>query len=248
MDAGASLAIALLIASTSLVGRAAHAADFYIADRDVAGLAAAIHQSNRDAALDTIHLASDGLYALRVPYSDELALPPVSGALDIDGRGAEIRRNSADSIAMLEVGTGAVVRIDALTLAEGSRGALRNHGVLRISRSAIVDTTTRSESAIIFNHGDLEISHSMIGYNRVTGAGRDAAIVLNYGKLSLTDSTLADNSLARRYPTLAAAPVINFGELVTRGLALHDNTILDEFEGLASSAVLNLGIGRSGER
>lgn len=223
----------------------ASALEYHIANRDTAGLEAAIRHANASPQADVIHLAPNGLYALSDAAEAGLALPPIQGRLSLIGHGAEIRRNSGEPMALLEVAVGAELDIDALTLAEGSRGAVRNHGTLRLSNSAIVDGTTQFESAIVQNYGHFEARDSIIGYNQVAGAGRDAAIVLNYGSMHLERCRMAGNSLSRRYPTLAAAPLLNFGELVLDAFTLEDNTIIDGFDGLASAAVLNLGVGRT---
>ena len=226
-------------------GGTAHAAEYYVANRDSAGLAGAIRHANASPGADIIFLAKDGLYAFDAPTEAGLALPPVQGRLTLVGRGAEIRRNTEQALALLEVAAGAELDVDSLTLAEGSRGSVRNHGTLRVWRSAIVDGTTLSESAIVQNYGRFEARDSTIGYNQVTGAGRDAGIVLNYGSMRLENCRLAGNQLSRRYPTLAAAPLLNYGELAVQALAFEDNAILDDFEGMASAAVLNLGTGRT---
>jgi hypothetical protein len=221
------------------------AADYYIRDRDPDGLVGAIRHANTRAGADTIHLAQGGLYTFKRPADAGLALPPVTGQLRILGNGAELRRDSDEGMAILVVAAKAELDIDALTLAEGSSGSVRNHGTLRLTRSAVVDGTTRAESAIVQNYGRFEASDSVFGYNVVTGAGRDASIVLNYGEMQLERCRLAGNALSRRYPSLAAAPVLNYGELRLDALALEDNTVLDEFEGMVSASVLNLGIGRT---
>ena len=222
-----------------------HASDYFVANRDPTGLVGAIRHANHNPGPDTIHLAEGGLYTFAQASESGLALPPVVGQLKLMGRGAEIRRNSDQGMALLEVAAQAELEIDALTLAEGSSGSVRNHGTLRLTRSAIVDGTTRSENAIVQNYGRFEARDSTIGYNLVTGAGRDAGIVLNYGSMHLERCRLAGNALSRRYPSLAAAPVLNYGDLTLETLALEDNDVIDEFEGLVSTSVMNLGVGRT---
>lgn len=221
----------------------ASSADYHIANLDADGLAAAIRHANATPQPDVVHLAPQGLYSLDAAESG-LALPPVRGRLTLMGHGAELRRNTSEPLALLEIALGGELEIHDLTLAEGSRGAVRNHGILRLQRSAIVDGTTQSENAIVQNFGTLEARDSVIGYNQVAGAGRDAAIVLNYGSMRLERCRVAGNSLSRRYPTLAAAPLLNYGELVLDALSIEDNDVIDGFEGLASAAVMNLGAGR----
>lgn len=234
----------ILGSALALASQAALAAEYHIADRDTAALAAAIRQANATPGPDTIHLADDGLYFFSQASEDDLVLPRVVGQLSISGHGAEIRRDTGEALALLEVVAGARLSIDHLTLAEGGRGSVRNHGTLRLADSAIVDGTTHNENAIVQNYGRFEAERSVIGYNQVAGAGRDAAIVLNYGVMSLDGCRMAGNSLSRRWPTLAAAPVINFGEMRMTRSAFEDNTIIDGFEGLASNDLLNLGVGR----
>jgi hypothetical protein len=221
-----------------------HAAEYFISDRRPDALVAALHEANASPGPDRIHLARGGLYALRAATERDLLLPTVRGRLEILGHGAELRRSSPDALALLEIAPGAALRLERLTLAEGGRGSVRNHGVLSLDETAIVDTTTHSESAIVVNHGRLEATRSLIGYNQVAGAGRDAAIVLNYGYMHLVDTRIEGNSLSRRYPSLAAAPIVNFGELRADGVAIEGNDVIDGHGGLMSKAVLNLGIGR----
>lgn len=223
----------------------APATDYHVRDRDAEGLAGAIRHANAGTGADVIHLAAGGLYAFKRSAEAGMALPPISGRLRILGNGAELRRDSDEGMALLVVAAGGELDIDALTLAEGSSGSVRNHGTLRLTRSAIVDGTTRSESAIVQNYGRFEARDSIFGYNMVTGAGRDAAIVLNYGEMELERCRVAGNALGRRYPSLAVAPVLNYGKLWLDALALEDNTVLDEFEGMVSASVLNLGVGRT---
>ena len=236
---GALLTVALCLAS-----HAATAAEYHIADRQTAALAGAIRDANASPEADTIHLADDGLYFFAQASEDDLVLPRIVGTLTLAGHGAEIRRDTGDALALLEVVAGAKLTVDHLTLAEGGRGSVRNHGTLRLLDSAIVDGTTHNENAIVQNYGRFEAERSMIGYNQVAGAGRDAAIVVNYGVMSLEECKLAGNSVSRRYPTLAAAPVLNYGEMRTRAIVFEDNAVTDGFDGLASDDLLNLGVGR----
>lgn len=219
-------------------------ADYYIANLDADGLAGAIRHANATPEPDVIHLAPHGLYTVADAGSG-LALPPIRGRLTLLGQGAEIRRSTSEPIALIEVAADGELDVRDLTLAEGSRGAVRNHGILRLARSSIVDGTTLAENAIVQNFGTFAARDSVIGYNQVAGAGRDAAIVLNYGSMRLERCRVAGNSLSRRYPTLAAAPLLNYGELMLEALALEDNAIIDGFGGLASAAVINLGAGRT---
>lgn len=232
------------LAGAAFCSAPAHGADYYIADRDVAALVAAIQRANASPAPDVIHLAQGGLYALDGESAPGVALPPLEGRLRIEGRGAELRRATSQPLALIEVAAEADVEIEGLTLAEGSRGSVRNFGRLRLSRSAIVDGTTYDESAIVQNFGRMDASDCVIGYNQVGGAGRDAGIVLNYGTMHLERCRVEGNSLGRRYPTLVAATLLNYGELVLEAIALDGNAVIDGFGGAASATWMNLGNGR----
>jgi len=236
--------LAILGCGSALSAPVASAAEYHVANRRPDALAAAIRDANASPGADTIHLAADGLYSFRTASEDDLALPRIVGTLVIEGHGAEVRRDTDAPLALLEVVAGADLTVSRLTLAEGGRGSVRNHGRLRLADSAVVDGTTHNENAIVQNYGRFEAARSVIGYNQVAGAGRDAAIVLNYGVMSLEDCRLAGNSVSRRYPTLAAAPLLNFGELRTLRIAFEDNAVIDGFEGLAADDLLNLGVGR----
>ena len=235
---------ALLASLLCLSSHAATAAEYHVADRQPGALAAAIRDANASPQPDTIHLAKDGLYFFPQASEDDLVLPRVVGTLVLQGHGAEIRRDTSEALALLEVVAGARLTVQHLTLAEGGRGSVRNHGTLRLLDSAVVDGTTHNENAIVQNYGRFEAERSVIGYNQVAGAGRDAAIVVNYGVMSLDDCKLAGNSVSRRYPTLAAAPILNYGEMRTRAIVFEDNEVIDGFDGLASDDLLNLGVGR----
>jgi hypothetical protein len=144
---------ALLGSLLCLSSQAAVAADYYIADRQPGALAAAIRDANASPQADTIHLARDGLYFFPLASEDDLVLPRVVGTLALQGNGAEIRRDTGEALALLEVVAGAQLTVEHLTLAEGGRGSVRNHGTLRLLDSAIVDGTTHNENAIVQNYG-----------------------------------------------------------------------------------------------
>jgi len=98
-----SLLSKVLLLGTIAMSSTAWAAEYFIANRDTAGLAGAIRHANASPQADTIHLADGGLYAFSTASEAGLALPPVQGRLTVMGHGAEIRRNTEQALALLEV-------------------------------------------------------------------------------------------------------------------------------------------------
>lgn len=222
----------------------AAAAELQVANRDSAGLVAAIEQANADPSIETIHLAAGGLYTLSTPLAGSLGLPSVRGRLLIHGHGAEIRRYGREPMTLLDIAPAADLVLRELTLAEGSRGAIRNRGRLRLDHVAVLDSNGDGLRGVVLNHGLLEASDSLFGWNDVHEAGRDAATLINHGVLRLRRCRFEGNLLSRRYPTLAAAgAVLNHGRLWLDDVAFVGNEVIDPFGGLASASVLNLDSG-----
>lgn len=218
--------------------------ELQVANRDSAGLVAAIERANTDPTIEAIHLAAGGLYTLSLPQTGRLGLPSVQGRLLIDGHGAEIRRYGRAPMTLIDVAPAADLVLRDLTLAEGNRGALRNRGRLRLEQVAVVDSNGDGLRGVVINHGLLEASDSLFGWNDVHDAGRDAATLINHGVLRLRRCRFEGNLLSRRYPTLAAAgAVLNHGRLWLDDVAFVDNEVIDPYGGLASASVVNLDSG-----
>lgn len=217
-----------------------------IADRDVDGLVAAIHQANRSQEKTTIRLAQGGLYTLVTPSDEdrELGLPTVTGKIVIRGNDADLRRYSHEDFALLAVAKGGELSVHGLTLAEGSRGALVNHGELELINVKVVDNIAKNVPAIIENYGRLRVSGSEISYNQLAAAQRDAGTVVNYGRLEVVRSDIQSNWISRRYDSLiAASAVLNLGELKLAAVNIRENTAMPELEDASLGAIVNAGNG-----
>lgn len=223
----------------------AQGADIHIADRDTQGLIQALRDANQSQQTTTIRLARHGLYTLtQAEGSRGLGLPLVKAKVVIEGNHAEIRRYSQDDFTLLAVAHGAVVKISDLTLAEGTEGAILNHGELELRRVKVVDNIARRQSAIIENYGDIRIVASEISFNQLDGAQRDAGTVVNYAKLSIDSSQIASNWISRRYDSLyAASAVLNYGDLRLSGVQIHKNTADASHAEQSLGSVVNLGMG-----
>jgi hypothetical protein len=240
----------LLLAVTAALAGCARTHDVGNLDSD--GLIAAIRAANENPGVDVIRLAPKGLYTLRYAPRDATTwLPPITDDLRIEGNGAEIRRYVDGRRVLLEVARGADVQVRDLALSEGSDGAIRNFGTLRLTSVKVTDSvgagTPDGATAIVLNHGTLEARDSEIAYNMLPASARDAGTVVNYGTLRLRDTAIHDNTAQRRNASVAVAgAVLNLGRMEATHARIEANEAVDadDAEGaLAFPAVLNLGNG-----
>ena len=222
-----------------------------VANNDSNALIQAIRVANANPGKDRIKLAHRGLYVLRDAAEAGLLLPAITGELTIDGDGSEIRSYAAGRVALLQVEQDADVTLRNLSLAEGTNGAIRNFGKLKLEAARIVDSTGTRVSAIVLNHGQMIAQDSELAYNNLEGSERDAGTVLNYGDLRLDNTRIHDNRVQRVHPSqVAAGAVLNMGTLRMRAAHLENNSADDSARNddkpgyLSFAGVLNLGNGR----
>ena len=230
----------------ALVAAPAHSEVISVAARDAAGLVSAIERANEGPGLDVIELAPGALYTISEPADREraIALPVVRSAIRILGNGAEVRGYAEAPMQLLQVAESGSLRIEHLTLAEGTRGALENRGRLVLVHVQVVDHVAPGGTAIVANFGTIEATNSEIGYNQLSGAQRDAGVILNYGNLRLTDSSVAGNSVTRRFGTLvSASAVLNFGQARLVRVRVRGNAAEDGL-GAGAGLLVALGNGR----
>lgn len=220
------------------------ATEVRLGNRDTPGLIQAIERANGHNERVVIHLSEGGLYTLGEPQSGQ-ALPTISGKLQILGNGAEIRRYAAGPVTLFEVEASGSLSLHDLTLAEGSHGALRNHGKLRLERVSVVDSTAAEAQAVVVNFGRFEASESEFGFNQVMGGGRDVAVILNHGDMLLQDVRIGGNTVSRRFPTLVAvAGILNYGDLELFRVSFDNNEVNDRFGGMGVAGVALVGNGK----
>lgn len=223
---------------------AAHAVVISVGPRDAEGLIAAIHEANRSPGEDIIELAPGSLYL--VGDGDGDALPTIRSRIRILGNRAEIRRYADRRVALINVAPAGQLRAEYLTLAEGTRGAIVNHGRVELYHVAISDNVASGAQAIVTNHGTLVGRDVEISHNEIAGAERDAGVVLNFGEIDLADCVFVDNAVSRRYPSIVAvAGVLNFGRANLTRVAIGDNVAP---EPAAEEPLVNLGNGRMATR
>ena len=149
-----------------------------------------------------------------------------------------------EDFALVAVADGGKLKLERLTLAEGSRGALVNRGELELDQVRVVDNIAKNVPAIIENYGQLRVIGSEISYNQLAGTQRDAGTVLNYGRLDLLRSSIESNWISRRYDSLvAASAVLNLGELKLAEVRVRENTAMPELVETSLGAIVNVGNG-----
>lgn len=216
-----------------------------IANNDSAALVQAIRQANESPGRDTIRLARNGLYILGGEAEAGLLLPQVRDELTIEGNYAEIRGYSAKPAAILHIEDATKVNLRNLVVAEGTDGAVRNYGNLKLENVSIVDSSVRTFPAIVLNHGRIDAVDTEIAYNLLLGNRRDAGTVLNYGEMELESSSIHGNrAIGRDRMVAVAGGVLNFGAITARELLLEDNELPgDDVPSLSFGGILNLGNG-----
>lgn len=215
---------------------------------DTQGLIRAIESANQTPGAHLIDLQR-GVYLLRQAYADSNnGLPVVVGQVRLMGNGAELRRYAQDDFRILEVAPGAHVRVDGLVIAEGSFGALSNHGRLECRRCLFLDHTDQRHRAIVENFGELQLTSSEVSFNTLVNAARDAGTIVNFGTVRLERSRLQGNRLSRRVSSLSlATAVLNYGVAELEDVRILENEV--QWSAGVTQAevggVLNLGNGRS---
>lgn len=237
----------VLLAALAVLGLSACSRGTDLANNDARGLVEAIRAANASPGDDTIRLARRGLYVLTAEAAPGLLLPAIRGKLKIEGNGAEIRGYSAAQLALLEVARDGEVMLQDLSLAEGSNGAIRNFGELRLQSARVIDSTGSRISAIVLNHGELFAKDSEFAYNALDDSLRDAGTVLNYGKLRLDNSRIHDNRVQQARPGVGAAgAILNMGVVRMQATRMENNVAGEAGQPgfLSFDGVLNLGNGR----
>jgi Ca2+-binding RTX toxin-like protein len=162
------------------------AADFTVADGDVAGLIAAINAANQRGAPTTIVLANDGTYLLTVPDplggpAGPTGLPSITGIVQIIGNGSEVKRSNAGGVPSFRI----------LHVAPGGELTLRN---LSISGGAAVGETPISASdgggVFVSPAGKVILEGCSIDRNFADFLGGG---ILADGTVVVKDSTITNN-------------------------------------------------------
>ena len=229
--------IALGLALTS--PHAVQAKTFHCGAGDGPCLINAINTANANGQTNMIRLAA-GTYTLTAVDNESAfspnGLPVITSPLTITGQGAETtiieRAAGAPSFRFFMVAANGILSLKRLTLAgddnpiPGTAGAIANSGTLTVTRSTIRDFNVFSSGAIA-NSGTLTVIRSTI---RDNGAAFDGGIVNSGGTITITNSTIANNSGSHESGGLnnRAGTVIITGTTFANNLADGGSAILND--------------------
>lgn len=227
----------------------ANALVYNVNQGDSVGFANAILQANATPEADVIELAA-GVYALTDAVKARegyVALPVITGQLVIRGAKAELRAYTKRSVHLLEVAVGATVKIEGLTLAEGTDGALVNYGRTDLHNVSVIDQTTRTAPAIISNFGEMTLVRCELSFNTIN-ASQNAGTIINYGFAGIRNTRIRGNVVSRRFQSLVlASGLLNYGRAELHAVTLSDNEAIGGFPSLSVSGVahafVNQGVG-----
>ncbi len=166
-------------------------------------------------------------------------LPTLSGDIDLEGPGAlrlTVQPSSGDKFGVFTVGSGAVVTLAGLTIADGtaaSGGILNDGGTLTVRDCAVAGS---SGGGIDNASGTLTISDSTIAGN----SGPNGGGIVNAATLTLRNSTIADNTATGGG---SGGGIDNTGTLTVSSCTIAGNTASGAgggvFNGGAGTATIN---------
>jgi hypothetical protein len=207
----------------------------------------AIQQANQTPEADVITLER-ALYVLDGVHGQphQAALPAITSPIVIRGNGAELRRYAGVDFRLMHVSEGGHLKLERVVLAEGSVGAIRNHGTTELINVVLVDSTARGASAIVENFGEMSLRNCEVSFNTVAGASRDSGTIVNWGRLSLEGTVFQGNQLSRRHEGVAlASTVLNYGTAQIDDVVIAENQVGDPIQaGAPQAPLVNLGNGR----
>lgn len=232
----------LLFSSLWLIALPCTAKEFNIPNGDTQALLKAITLCNQSPEADVIILARNGLYAIDKPIHPHFLLPPLKNKLTIEGNGSEIRRYIKAAYALMATDRNSDIIVRNLTLAEGSEGAITNHGNLQLDRVKIIDTDSGKAKAIIGNWGRMSLSNTELAYNHIPIQAHDAGVIINHGELSLSFSMIHNNTVRLNKNRFALAlGALNFGNIKINGFNVGNNDIDPEIQDSQISGIINMG-------
>jgi hypothetical protein len=174
-------------------------------------------------------------------------LPPITDAagLTIDGGSANIEINGDNKYRVFEVGSGAELTLNNLTVAEGAAdagGGIYNAGTATVSNSTLSDNSATFDGGGIFNAGStLEISNSTLSGNSATGGMGGGLNNSPFGHDNPT-ATVSNSTFSGNSAYFGAGGILSGGFLVT--LEISNSTLSGNFATFDSGgagAYANLG-------
>lgn len=213
----------------------AEARDFKVPAKDADALVQAFADAAANPGPDRIILDFRGTYVLTRAHSELLALPPITDAVKVLGRGSEIRVYSEQPLGLFRVTPTGQLRAFDLVIAGSSHTAMINQGSSWLTQVRFEDNFSRHLAAAIDNQGSLDLKDCSVSFNSAQGASVVGGILntggLNAVRLDMSANQTLPGPRARR----VAAAVYNQGEM-----QLTDAKIdLNEVIGVNASVLMN---------
>jgi hypothetical protein len=201
-----------------------------------------IRHANRIPGPDTIDFSVTGTINLRG------ALPHLASDIDIQGSGAEllaVRRDTGGNYRIFTVSSGATVRIDGLTVTNGTGGGpislvtgggIQNSGTLVLTNCVVTANNITSFSDTfgggIYNDGRLTLIRTVVSNNTVLSTAGTyinwsfGGGIYNRGELTVIDSTISNNK-AESWKNMDEEEFVLGGGIYSAGgsLSLTNSTV-----------------------
>ena len=189
--------VVLALAVCASAAAPASAALFMVStltDSGADSLRQAITDANAAAGADTINFSVSGTISLAT------SLPSITdvAGLTIDGVGQTVTVSGNGAVRVFQIGAGAPVTLNRLTIANGSAGSgggINNSGTLTITNTTLSGNSSPGSFGGAINNaggGTLSITNSTFSANSTTG-GFGGAIYNNGTTVDITNSTFSGN-------------------------------------------------------
>ena len=207
---------------------------------NVADLIAALEAANTAPDETTIELDGTCKYELTSRYADENGLPIIDSDVIINGNGATIERNSAETFRIFYIGLFGDVTLNDLRIEGGDvferGGGIRNLGFLVLRNSMVLGNSAMNNGGGIHNIGDVVIINSTLAGN---GSSEFGGAIFNNGILSVGNSTIAFNDADQ------GAGIFNAGHLLTTYSTFAGNVASDQGGGIYNPGLFPTSIDNS---
>jgi hypothetical protein len=166
---------------------------------------------------DTVNFSVSGTITLGS------TLPQIANSLTIDGTGQSITISGNNIVQVMQVKTGATLKLQNLTIADGDSvdfaGGIQNVGTLTVTNSTFSNNNSVFDAGGIDNVGTLTVTNSTFSNNsaNIDAGGLVGGIFNNGGTLTVTNSTFYANSGA------AGGGILNGGTLTVTNSTFSNN-------------------------
>ena len=164
---------------------------------------------------DTITFSVSGTITLDSTLGNLL----IDSDITIDGTGQSVTVSGGNAVRVMLVNSGATLRLDKLTVANGfavggfDGGGIRNLGTLTVSNSTFSNNGTGTDGGGIANDfGFLTVTNSTFSGNSVSGSG--GGILNQVGFATVTNSTFSGNAAGGLGGGIASSGTLNLANTI----------------------------------